>query len=148
MTHHTDNQANASERSTVTTAPKKKLIETSLPLEAINAASVREKSIRHGHPSTLHLYWARRPLATARAVLFAQLVDDPSSRPEEFPTAAEQDAERARLHALLEKLVVWENSRTVMTRRSCGRRAMRSARATAANSPRCLIRSRAAAPFP
>jgi putative DNA methylase len=89
---------------------KKKLIETSLPLEAINAEAAREKSIRHGHPSTLHLYWARRPLAAARAVLFAQLVDDPASRPEEFPTAEAQDAERARLHALLEKLVVWENS--------------------------------------
>lgn len=94
----------------MTSAPKKKLIETSLPLEAINAASVREKSIRHGHPSTLHLYWARRPLAAARAVLFAQLVDDPASRPEEFPTVEEQDAERARLHALIERLVVWENS--------------------------------------
>lgn len=57
---------------------KKKLIEVALPLEAINAASSREKSIRHGHPSTLHLWWARRPLATCRAVLFAQLVDDPS----------------------------------------------------------------------
>ena len=89
---------------------KKKLIETSLPLEAINTASAREKSIRHGHPSTLHLYWSRKPLATARAVLFAQLVDDPASRPEEFPTIEAQDAERARLHALLEKLVVWENS--------------------------------------
>ena len=89
---------------------KKKLIETSLPLEAINAASAREKSIRHGHPSTLHLYWARRPLATARAVLFAQLVDDPASRPEEFPTVESQDAERARLHALMEKLIIWENS--------------------------------------
>ena len=111
MTHITDNnQPDASERSPVTTAPKKKLIEVSLPLEAINAAASREKSIRHGHPSTLHLYWARRPLAAARAVLFAQLVDDPSSRPEEFPTIEEQDAERARLHALLEQLVVWENS--------------------------------------
>ncbi|MGW9761526.1 MULTISPECIES: DUF1156 domain-containing protein [Micrococcus] len=109
MTHTTDNQPNASERSTVT-APKKKLIEVSLPLEAINAEASREKSIRHGHPSTLHLYWARRPLAAARAVLFAQLVDDPSSRPEEFPTIEAQDAERARLHALIEKLVVWENS--------------------------------------
>ena len=89
---------------------KKKLIETSLPLEAINEASAREKSIRHGHPSTLHLYWARRPLATARAVLFAQLVDDPASRPEEFPTTEEQDAERARLHDLMRRLVVWENS--------------------------------------
>ena len=98
------------EGKSVANTPKKKLIETSLPLEAINAASAREKSIRHGHPSTLHLYWARRPLATARAVLFAQLVDDPASRPEEFPTVEEQDAERARLHALMEELVVWENS--------------------------------------
>jgi len=89
---------------------RKKLIETSLPLEAINAASAREKSIRHGHPSTLHLYWARRPLATARAVLFAQLVDDPASRPEEFPTVEAQDAERARMHDLMSRLVVWENS--------------------------------------
>ncbi|OKL51625.1 DUF1156 domain-containing protein [Buchananella hordeovulneris] len=88
----------------------KKLIETSLPLEAINAASVREKSIRHGHPSTLHLYWSRKPLATARAVLFAQLVDDPSARPEEFPTEEAQAAERARLHDLLSRLVQWENS--------------------------------------
>lgn len=91
-------------------ALKRKLIETSLPLEAINDASVREKSIRHGHPSTLHLYWSRKPLATARAVLFAQLVDDPASRPEEFPTVQEQDAERARLHELMERLVKWENS--------------------------------------
>lgn len=89
---------------------KKKLIETSLPLEVINAEAAREKSIRHGHPSTIHLYWARRPLAAARAVLFAQLVDDPASRPDEFPTVEAQDAERARLHALMEKLVVWENS--------------------------------------
>lgn len=81
---------------------RKKLIEVALPLEAINAAASREKSIRHGHPSTLHLYWARRPLATARAVLFAQLVDDPASRPEEFPSVEEQDAERARLHKLIE----------------------------------------------
>lgn len=108
--HTTDNQPDASERSTVTTAPKKKLIEVSLPLEVINTEASREKSIRHGHPSTLHLYWARRPLAAARAVLFAQLVDDPSARPEEFPTVEAQDAERARLHRLLEKLVVWENS--------------------------------------
>lgn len=92
------------------TTVKKKLIETSLPLEAINAASAREKSIRHGHPSTLHLYWSRKPLATARAVLFAQLVDDPASRPEEFPTVESQDKERARLHTLMEKLIIWENS--------------------------------------
>ena len=56
----------------------KKLIEVALPLDAINTASAKEKSIRHGHPSTLHLWWARRPLATARAVIFAQMVDDPS----------------------------------------------------------------------
>ncbi len=109
MTHTTDNQTNASERSTVT-APKKKLIEVSLPLEAINAEAAREKTIRHGHPANLHLYWARRPLVAARAVLFAQLVDDPSSHPEQFPTPESQDAERARLHRLLERLVVWEHS--------------------------------------
>ena len=57
---------------------RRKLIEVALPLDAINAASAREKSIRHGHPSTLHLWWARRPLAAARAVIFAQMVDDPS----------------------------------------------------------------------
>lgn len=89
---------------------KKKLIEVSLPLKKINAEASREKSIRHGHPSTLHLYWARRPLAAARAVLFAQLVDDPSAHPEKFPTIEEQDAERDRLHKLIEELVVWENS--------------------------------------
>lgn len=92
-------------------APKRKLIEVSLPLEAINRESAREKSIRHGHPSTLHLWWARRPLAAARAVLFAQLVDDPSARPEEFPTEELQRAERERLHELIERLVVWENIR-------------------------------------
>ena len=64
---------------------RKKLIEVALPLDAINAASAREKSIRHGHPSTLHLWWARRPLAAARAVIFAQMVDDPSSWPDLFP---------------------------------------------------------------
>ncbi len=57
---------------------RRKLIEVALPLDAINAAAAREKSIRHGHPSTLHLWWARRPLAAARAVIFAQMVDDPS----------------------------------------------------------------------
>src|SRR5271154_307616 len=89
---------------------KKKLIEVAIPLEAINAASAREKSIRHGHPSTLHLWWARRPLAACRAVLFASLVDDPSSHPEAFPTVAAQEKERARLFALIEQLVLWENS--------------------------------------
>ena len=90
---------------------KRKLIEVSLPLEAINRESAREKSIRHGHPSTLHLWWARRPLAAARAVLFAQLVDDPSARPTEFPTEEAQRRERERLHDLIERLVVWENTR-------------------------------------
>ncbi|HMO96207.1 MAG TPA: DUF1156 domain-containing protein, partial [Tepidiformaceae bacterium] len=95
------------------TAPvktRKKLIEVALPLEAINAASAREKSIRHGHPSTLHLWWARRPLAAARAVIFSQMVDDPGDCPEEFPTAAEQERERQRLHDLIKRLVVWENT--------------------------------------
>ena len=88
----------------------KKLIEVALPLDAINAASAREKSIRHGHPSTLHLWWARRPLAAARAVIWSSLVDDPSSHPEEFPTEEEQTRERERLFHILEELVVWENS--------------------------------------
>lgn len=88
---------------------KKKLIEVALPLEAINRESAREKSIRHGHPSTLHLWWARRPLAACRAVLFAQLVDDPSAHPDKFPTDEAQAAERQRLFGIIERLVVWEN---------------------------------------
>lgn len=92
------------------TAPRKKLIEVALPLDAINEESAREKSIRHGHPSTLHLWWARRPLAACRAVLFGQLVDDPSSWPEVFPTEKDQDRERQRLFRLIEALVKWENS--------------------------------------
>ena len=89
---------------------RKKLIEVALPLDAINKASAREKSIRHGHPSTLHLWWARRPLAAARAVIFAQMVDDPSSWPELFATEAEQEKERQRLFRLIEELVKWENT--------------------------------------
>ena len=88
----------------------KKLIEVALPLEKINAESAREKSIRHGHPSTLHLWWARRPLAAARAVIWSSLVDDPSSHPEKFPTEEDQNRERQRLFKILEELVVWENS--------------------------------------
>ena len=88
---------------------RKKLIEVALPLEAINREAAREKSIRHGHPFTLHLWWARRPLAACRAVLFASLVDDPSSRREEFPTEEDQDRERKRLFDLIEELVKWEN---------------------------------------
>ena len=95
---------------------RKKLIEVSIPLEAINVASAREKSIRHGHPSTLHLWWARRPLAACRAVLFAQLVDDPSSWPDRFPTEEAQDAERRRLHKVIEAMVPWEasNNETIL----------------------------------
>ena len=89
---------------------RKKLIEVALPLDKINAESAREKSIRHGHPSTLHLWWARRPLAAARAVIWSSLVDDPSSHPEKFPTEEEQNWERQRLFRILEDLVVWENS--------------------------------------
>src|SRR5690554_6293185 len=88
---------------------RKKLIEVALPLEAINAASAREKSIRHGHPSTLHLWWARRPLAACRAVLFAQLVDDPSERVEELLADPEL---RARAEAELPlRRKAWEESK-------------------------------------
>lgn len=94
---------------------RKKLIEVSLPLQAINTASAREKSIRHGHPSTLHLWWARRPLAAARAVIFAQLVDDPSCDPDllAYPEAQREQAiasARADLHNLISTLVEWEST--------------------------------------
>jgi putative DNA methylase len=89
---------------------RKKLIEVALPLDAINKASAREKSIRHGHPSTLHLWWARRPLAAARAVIFAQMVDDPSAIPDLFPTEKKQEKERQRLFKIIEDLVLWENT--------------------------------------
>ncbi len=89
---------------------RKKLIEVDLPLDVVNAESAREKSIRHGHPSTLHLWWARRPLAACRAVIFASMVDDPSSCPEEeFPTEESRHAERRRLHDLIKELVKWQN---------------------------------------
>lgn len=96
----------------MSTAPdvpiRKKLIEVSIPLEDINAASAHEKSVpRKGHPATMHLWWAPRPLATARAVLFAQLVDDPSSDP--ALTQEEQTAERERLHEIIRRLVKWES---------------------------------------
>jgi putative DNA methylase len=102
------------------TAPiRKKLIEVSIPLEAINVASAREKSIRHGHPSTLHLWWARRPLAACRAILFAQLVDDPSAWPGRYPfpeIANNEEAERKRLHRVIERMVPWEalNDETIL----------------------------------
>ncbi|OBB72530.1 DUF1156 domain-containing protein [Mycobacterium sp. 852014-52144_SCH5372336] len=91
--------------------PKRKLIEVALPLEAINRAAADEKAVpRRGHPATLHLWWARRPLAAARAVLFAQLVDDPSARPDEFPTEETQRIERERLHGIIKRLVNWSNT--------------------------------------
>ena len=117
---------------------RKKLIEVAIPLEAINAASAREKSIRHGHPSTLHLWWARRPLAAARAVIFCQMVDDPSAVPEEFPTDEAQENERLRLFALISELVTWENTTNeqVLNRaREEIRRSWRRACADNANHP-------------
>jgi putative DNA methylase len=92
------------------TTYRRKLIEVALPLEAINRESAREKSIRHGHPSTLHLWWARRPLAACRAVLFASLVDDPSAHPDRFPTEQAQRRERQRLFGIIEALVKWDNT--------------------------------------
>jgi putative DNA methylase len=89
---------------------KKKLIEVALPLEAINVASAREKGIRPGHPSALHQWWARRPLAAARAVIFAQMVDDPSGHPDIFKTEKAQEKERQRLFRIIEKLVKWEST--------------------------------------
>ncbi len=102
--------------------PRKKLIEVALPLEAINVASAREKSIRHGHPSTLHLWWARRPLAACRAVIFTSLVDDPDdpSAPPDFVAACRklparknalvEDTPRQRLFDFIELLVQWEST--------------------------------------
>lgn len=91
-------------------ATRRKLIEVALPLEAINVASAHEKLIKVGKPTNLHLWWARRPLAAARAVIFAQLVDDPSAHPDVFPTAAKQEKERQRLFRIMEQLVTWENT--------------------------------------
>lgn len=120
-THGPNGQECKAER--IRVAAKRKLIEVSLPLEEINAQSAREKSIRHGHPSTLHLWWARRPLATARAVLFAQLVDDPSNFVDDYRAEAESKGyadpegwaenrvkqERQRLFDLIIKMVDWDN---------------------------------------
>jgi putative DNA methylase len=90
---------------------KKKLIEVALPLDAINKASAQEKQPGIGaHPRGLHLWWARRPLAAARAVIFAQMVDDPSSYPDLFPTEKKQEKERQRLFRIIEDLVQWENT--------------------------------------
>ena len=89
---------------------RKKLIEVNIPLQAINVESAKDASLTHGHPSTLHRYWARRPLAACRAVIFASMVDDPSECKDEFPTEPEQNAERTRLHNIIKRLVVWQNS--------------------------------------
>ena len=89
---------------------KRKLIEVALPLDAINRECARDSRLGQGHPRTLHLWWARLPVAAARAVLWASLVDDPSAHSDRFPTDEEQAAERRRLFGILERLVVWENS--------------------------------------
>src|SRR6266571_9463859 len=89
----------------------KKLIEVALPLEAINIASAREKSIRQGHPSTLHLWWARRPLAAARAVIFAQMVDDPSAYVDVL--RADPKLRRKAETALKARLKLWEEARAL-----------------------------------
>lgn len=105
-------------RETVSVVSPKKLIEVALPLDAINAASAREKSIRHGHPSTLHLWWARRPLAAARAVIFSQLIHDPEDlwrhqNPGKEPNQQHRGhwkRRRDELFALIAELVKWENT--------------------------------------
>ena len=102
--------AQVADLSTISKLMKKKLIEVALPLEAINKASAREKSIRHGHPSNLHRWWARRPFVSARSVIFAQMVDDPSAHPDLFPTEKKQEKERLRLFKIIEELVKWENT--------------------------------------
>ncbi|NLI53235.1 MAG: DUF1156 domain-containing protein [Clostridiales bacterium] len=114
---------------------KKKLIEVALPLEAINVASAREKSIRHGHPSTLHLWWSRKPTATARAVIWSSLVDDPSSHLEQFPTEETQEKERERLFKILTDLVQWENSNNEQVLAAARAEIMRS---TGGNPPPLL----------
>ena len=95
---------------TTQTQYRRKLIEVDLPLDDINRESAREKSIRHGHPSTLHLWWARRPLAACRAVIFGSMVDDPSGCPDEFPDEETQHKERERLHGIIKRLVKWKNT--------------------------------------
>ena len=90
--------------------PSKKLIEVALPLEKINEEAEKEKQIRHGHPSNIHQYWARRPFTTARAIIWSSIIDDPSSHPEKFQTEESQNLERQRLFKILEDLVCWDNT--------------------------------------
>src|SRR5213592_123418 len=92
----------------------RKLIEVALPLEAINKASAKEKSIRQGHPSTLHLWWARRPLAAARAVIFAQMVDDPSGYIDVL--RADPKLNRKAETALKARLKIWEEAKALAER--------------------------------
>src|SRR3989338_9948197 len=87
----------------------KRLAEVDFPIAVVSKHSAREKSIRHGHPSTLHLWWSRKPLSACRAILFAQLVDDPSSHPDKFPTQTDITKERNRLFKLIEELLDWDN---------------------------------------
>lgn len=110
---------------------RRKLIEVSLPLNAISTASAREKFLTSGHPQTLHRYWARRPLAACRAIIFASLVDDPIDCPEEFPTLKSQHDERERLHKILSDIVVWKN---IDGRTTQGTKLMRDARYEVARS--------------
>ncbi len=92
------------------TTYRKKLIEVDIPLQDINKESAKDASLTHGHPSTLHRYWARRPLAACRSIIFASMVDDPSECTGEFPTISEQNAERNRLHEIIKRLIIWKNS--------------------------------------
>jgi hypothetical protein len=125
----------------MTVKTRKKLIEVALPLDAINTASAREKSIRHGHPSTLHLWWARRPLAAARAVIFAQMVDDPSSFPDLFPTEKAQEKERDRLFAIIKELVKWENTTNETVLQKRGTKSGRAGGAPALTTPAICVRA-------
>ena len=105
------------------TEPRRKLIEASLPLEAVNAAGRAEKSVpKKGHPATLHLWWSRKPLGVARAVLFASLVDDPSARPDLYPTEEAQSEERQKLFELVEALARWDRSDDAALLREAQRR--------------------------
>ncbi|OGQ97429.1 MAG: hypothetical protein A2521_08570 [Deltaproteobacteria bacterium RIFOXYD12_FULL_57_12] len=89
----------------------KKLIEVALPLDAINKESLhRKQKAPKGWPTSFHKWWAQRPLAAARAVIFAQMVDDPSSLPDLFPTEKKQEKERQRLFGIIEELVKWDNT--------------------------------------
>src|SRR5437660_7803379 len=104
----------------------KRLAEVDFPIAVVSKHSAREKSIRVGHPSTVHLWWARRPLAACRAILFASYVDDPSAHPDRFPTEEAQQAERLRLFAIIEELVRWENTTNTDVLKSAREEILRS----------------------